>query len=203
MRLSGVVEAMEPDLELTLVRQLRAGESGAFDAIYESYNQRLFQFLRRMARDRDVAEDLLEETWLRLVRSSDELREDTRLGPWLFTVARNLYRSHCRSRLREEAYTSEFALLWPAEVSRSPHDLACMGQLEERLGAALDDLPPLYREAVLLVGVEGFSPSEAASVCGATAEALRQRLSRARAILAERLREEERVRVGGDVEVLP
>ena len=55
----------------------------------------------------------------------------------------------------------------------------------------------------LLVGVEGFSPSEAASVCGATAEALRQRLSRARAILAERLREEERVRVGGDVEVLP
>jgi len=44
-----------------------------------------------MARDRSVAEDLLEETWLRLVLSAEGLRADTRLGPWLFTVARNLY----------------------------------------------------------------------------------------------------------------
>lgn len=192
---------MQRDLEVELVRRLRIGDATAFDEIYDVYNRRLFQFLRRMSRDRSVAEDLLEETWLRLVRASVELRPDSRLEPWLFTVARNLYRSYCRSRLREEAYTSEFTLLWPSEAPRSPHDLACLGEFEARLEAALDDLPPLYREAVLLVGVEGFSPSEAAAVCGITAEALRQRLSRARAMLARRLRTEERLAI--QLEVAP
>lgn len=184
---------MERDLEVELIRRLQAGDAAAFDEIYDSYNRRLYQFLRRMARDHSVAEDLLEETWLRLVRSAVELRKDSRLEPWLFTVARNLYRSYCRSRLREEAYTAEFALLWPADAPRSPHDLACLDQFEARLEVALDDLPPLYRETLLLVGVEGFSPSEAAAVCGISSEALRQRLSRARAMLSQRLRTEVRV----------
>ena len=73
---------------------------------------------------------------------------------------------------------------WP-----SPFDVAAAGELERRVERALSTLSPQHREVVLLVGHEGLGPSDAALVCGISPEALRQRLSRARAILAEKLRE--------------
>ena len=99
---------MDPQSELALVKGLKAGEAAAFDAVYAIYNARLFTFLVRLIRNRDRAADLLEETWLRLVTHADRLRPDTRLGPWLFTVARNLYVSECRARVFE---ASDAALL--------------------------------------------------------------------------------------------
>ena len=63
-----------------------------------SSTARLFNFLARLSRRRDIAEDLLDETWLRFVDRAHKLKPDTRLGPFLFTVARNLYISYCRSR---------------------------------------------------------------------------------------------------------
>ena len=172
--------SVEPEIEVALVRRLRAGDSTAFDQIYAVFNNRLLSFLTRMARNRSIAEDLLEETWLRLVSSGEDLREDTRLGPWLFTVARNLYISYCRSRLRETAYTADLVLLWPGELPRTPFDMASFNELEERLEAAIAQLPPTYREAILLVCVEQLRPVDAAAVCGISAELLRQRLKRAR-----------------------
>jgi RNA polymerase sigma-70 factor, ECF subfamily len=178
---------MERNLEVALVGRLRAGDATAFNEIYDTLNPRLFSFLCRMANNRTVAEDLLGETWLRLVSGGGKLCEDTRLVPWLFTVARNLYISYCRSRAREHAYTSDLILLWPGELSRSPFDLAIFNEYEQRLEAALAELPSAYREVLLLVGEEGLRPADAAAVCGISAEAFRQRLSRARALLSKRL----------------
>ena len=171
---------MERELEVALVIRLRAGDISAFDEIYDVFNHRLLSFLTRMAKNRSVAEDLLEETWLRLVSSGGDLHVETRLGPWLFTVARNLYLSHCRSRAREHSYTADLILLWPGGLPQSPYDLASLNELEERLEAAIASLPPIYREVLLLVAVEQLRPVEAARVCGISPESLRQRLSRAR-----------------------
>ena len=77
---------MDRDSELELVTRLRAGDAAAFDAVHGAFNTRLFNFLARLSRRRDVAEDLLEETWLRFVDRAPRLRGDTRLGPFLFTV---------------------------------------------------------------------------------------------------------------------
>jgi RNA polymerase sigma-70 factor, ECF subfamily len=188
----GVIACMERNLEIALVGRLRTGDSAAFDEIYDALNPRVFSFLCRLARSRTVAEDLLGETWLRLVSVSGELREDTRLVPWLFTVARNLYISYCRSRAREQAYTSDMILLWPGELPRSPFELALFSEHEQRLEEALAELPAAYREVLLLVGSEGLRPTDAAAVCGISVEAFRQRLSRARAILSRRLEDSAR-----------
>src|SRR6184192_509926 len=182
---------MERDFEVVLVGQLRAGDLTAFDAIYDAYNPRLFSFLLRMTKNRAVAEDLLEETWLRLVSGGAGLAAATRLGPWLFTVARNLFLSYCRSRAREQAYTRDLISLWPSGFSRSPYDWALLSEFEQRLEAALGEMPPIYREVLLLVGFEGLQPGDAAAVCGITPEALRQRLSRGRTLLSQRLKAEE------------
>src|SRR5438128_7281054 len=94
---------VDRETELALVERLRQGDADAFDAVYAAFNTRLFTFLVRLSRRRDVAEDLLEETWLRLVKHARRLRADTKLGPWLFTVARNLHVSFARSRLLEDS----------------------------------------------------------------------------------------------------
>src|SRR5262245_41021217 len=91
-----VLTVVDRDSELALVARLRGGEAAAFDDVFAVFHTRLFNFLLRLSRRREVAEDLVEETWLRLVTRGSKLQEDTRLGPWLFTVARNLYVSHCR-----------------------------------------------------------------------------------------------------------
>jgi RNA polymerase sigma-70 factor (ECF subfamily) len=175
---------MDRETELALVGRLRDGDAAAFDVVYEEFRARLYTFLVRLSRSRDVAEDLAEEAWLRFVVSSARLRSDTRLGPWLFTVARNLYYSYCRSRALDESSAGGLIGLWPAGTPRpSPFEETAARELERRVERGLAALSSPYREALLLVGIEGLSPSEAAAVCGLTPEAFRQRLSRARASL--------------------
>jgi len=177
---------MDPESEFELVRRLRDGDVEAFDIVHAAFNARLFGFLARMTRNRHAAEDLVEETWLRLVRHADRLRPDTRLGPWLFTVARNLHIGRWRASVLEESHAAGLSL-WPAAPVPSPFDEAALSELELRIEAALAGLPASHREVLLLVAVEGLSAGDAATVCGISPEALRQRLKRARDLLARRL----------------
>src|SRR5215207_3912717 len=194
---------MDRETELELVQRLRLADSDAFDDVHEAFNARLFSFLARLSRSRDVAEDLLEETWLRVVANAARLREDTRLGPWLFTIARNLYVSYCRTRMLDSAAVASMSL-WPVlPYAPSPFEATAANELVRRVEAALAILPAMYREALLLVGSEGLTPVEAAAICGVRPEAMRQRLSRARTLLAAAL---EQAAEGGAVamgEVLP
>ena len=179
---------MDRETELELVRRLRESDTAAFDAVYRAMNVRLLTFLVRLSRSRDVAEDLLEETWLRLVAHASRLRPDTRLVPWLFAVSRNVHVSYCRSRLIEDMHAGSLIGLWPFGPDRpSPFEETAANELEGRLEAAIAALPERLREAVLLVAVEGMQPMEAAEICGITPEAMRQRVSRGRAALAQAL----------------
>ncbi len=176
---------VERQIELRLVARLKDGDAAAFEAVYEAYRPRLFGFLVRLSRRRDVAEDLLEETWLRLVARAGELRDDTRLGPWLFMVARNLHASWRRSRALEAERVAVLAPCWPEpERGESPFEATARSETERRIEAALARLPLRDREVLLLVAVEGLAPVAAAASCGLTPEALRKRLQRARERLA-------------------
>jgi len=181
---------MDRDSELQLVGRLRQRDPDAFEAVHTEYHARLYRFLARLSNSRDIAEDLLEETWLRLVSYAPRLRPDTCLGPWLFTVARNLHASYRRSRSLEDSGAAEAAGLWACGApTPSPIEIAECSETERRIVSALASLSTPYREALLLVAVEGLRPSEAAAVCGISPEAMRQRLSRARAWLNQRLTE--------------
>ncbi|HXW05069.1 MAG TPA: RNA polymerase sigma factor [Vicinamibacterales bacterium] len=141
-----------------------------------------------MCRRRDVAEDLLEETWLRLVKHARRLRPDTRLAPWLFTVARRLHVSHVRSRILEDSAIAGLMTLWPVGTEcASPFAAVAVDELQRRIERALAAMPAASREVLLLIGVAGLDQAEAAQICSVTPEALRQRLSRARASLGRAL----------------
>jgi RNA polymerase sigma factor (sigma-70 family) len=170
--------------EAALVERLRRGEAAAFDAVYNAHRARLFTFLSGLAGQRALAEDLLQETFLRLARSAFRLAPDTRLAPWLYRVARNLFLSQRRWARRELERLGRLELL-PVPANPTPLEHAAAGQLEQRVSAALACLPAAHREVLLLATAGRLEPGEIAEVLDLTPEAARQRLSRARTALAE------------------
>lgn len=175
--------------------RLRAAEASAFDLAYARYRAPLFAFLVRLTGRRWLAEDLLQETWLRLARGATDLAPDTRLRPWLYTVARNLFISYRRWAVLDTDRLRDLGL-WPGRSSETETPFARLvaSETELQLERALARLPLEHREVLLLVAVEQLEPHEAALVLNVKPEALRQRLSRARGILKKELERKARSR---------
>jgi RNA polymerase sigma-70 factor (ECF subfamily) len=173
-----------PASDTELVAGLRAGDTEAFDAAYARHAPRLFRFLVHLCARRHVAEDVLQETWLKLATHAPELRPETELGAWLFTVARNgwLSRARVESRVVELGSAGERAAPEPTPESR-----AVASSAVRALERALSALGNGDREILLLVGVEEMSPATARAVLGLGEVAFRQRLHRARSRLASEL----------------
>lgn len=116
-----------------------------------------------------------QDPWREGDRYARRLRPDSRLGPWLFTVARHVHASYCRSRLLEDSHAGGLLGLWPhGRPGQSPFEAVKASETGRRMATARASLPLAYREALLLVVVEGLRHSEAAEICGVTAEAMRR-----------------------------
>ena len=182
-----------PPSDRELVARLRARDAAAFDALYARYAGRLWSFLRRLATRADVAEDLFQDTWLGVARAAPTLAEDTDLDAWLFTVARNRFRSHLRWRAFDRVRQALVATT-PAPRPRPPDEEAEARADVRRLERALAGLAPAHREVLLLAGTEDFDGRQLAEILGVGHDAVRKRLSRAREELARRLEDDD----GGD-----
>ncbi len=185
--MTGQIATSEPSPERELVDRLRRGDPAAFDHVYAAYHLRLFSFLLRLSGRRDTAEDLAQETWIKLATAAPRLREDTSLAPFLFTIARNAFVSHRRWAMLDLSRVVTFGLEVVSTAATEPtpeihHERARTIALLE---AALQRVPLASREVLLLVGVEGMDQDEVARMLGLSYDALRQRLSRARTQLAE------------------
>ena len=176
-------------MEATWVEGLRRGDPAAFDAVFAAYRKRVFGYLVRMTRRRDIAEDLLQETFVMVARHGRSLRADTKLAAWLFTIAHRKFVSWTRAAAVRRQLAGDFPEREPAAPDRSPLEALADSQVQLALERAFAQLPDTYREVALLVGVEGLAPAEAAEVLGLRGDAVRQRLARARAHLATALGE--------------
>jgi RNA polymerase sigma-70 factor (ECF subfamily) len=180
-----------PTTDPDLLGRLRRGDERAFDAVYAAHKDALYRFLARMCGRRDLAEDLFQETWVRLARHAARLRDDTDLRAWLYAVARNLCRSHARWAVLDARAVEALGRWWYLDARPPPDDQAASSAAVARLAAAFGMLPARHREVLALVAGEGLGQDDAARILGITHEAARQRLARARAALARRLEPED------------
>ncbi|HEX2660215.1 MAG TPA: RNA polymerase sigma factor [Polyangia bacterium] len=174
-----MVDAAGDDaLEGALIDRLRRGDRGAFRMLYARYAQATFRFLRRLCGQRDVAEDLHQETWLRVARHHRNLWPDSDVRAWIFAIARNTFASS-RRRATAGAPARDDAA---DRTTTADVDPTCVD-----LERALMRLPEAQREILLLIGVEGLEIARVAIILELREDAVRQRLSRARAALAAAL----------------
>jgi RNA polymerase sigma-70 factor (ECF subfamily) len=169
-----------------LVLRLRQQRPGAFDDVYLRYREPIWRFLHRLCGRQDVAEDLFQDTWLAVARNAHRLREDSQLLPWLYTIARNKHRNAVRFRLVDRK-RREGAMVEPVERPLEPDVETEARRHAAKVELAFESLPDAYREVLLLFLVEGLSTETVAGVLGLREDAVRKRLSRARAELARKL----------------
>ncbi len=130
----------------------------------------------------DHADDLVQETLLRALSNLDKFQPGTSLQAWTFTILRNLFHSEYRKRRRE---VEDADGLHASRLATIPDQNAHLDF--EDFQIALAHLAPDQREALLLIGAEGFSYEEAAAICRTKVGTVKSRVNRARRRLAERL----------------
>ena len=182
---------------------LREGRPQAFLAVYQHYRVRIYSFLLRLCGRRDQADDLLQDTFVQLARHATRLPPETRLAPWLYTVARNRYLNQRRTaRARwEQLRTWLGGQREPIEdVLSCPQHVASQRRAIAQIEQAIQKLAPTLREVILLVCIEELEQDQAAQILGIAPAALRKRLERGRAQLRALLEEPERGTHDGPVD---
>jgi RNA polymerase sigma-70 factor (ECF subfamily) len=168
------------------------GDESAFDVLFRRWSGRVLRFLERMIREPAVAEELLQETFLRVHRAREKWEPSARFSTWLFTIASNLALNELRRPFRRSVHESTDADRegTPLElVADAPavDEVAHARRLGGEVERALASLPARQRAALLLAAVEGLSYAEVAASLETSPQSVKALVHRARATLAEQL----------------
>jgi RNA polymerase sigma-70 factor (ECF subfamily) len=172
-----------------------APESDPFAAEALALLDALYGTALRLTRDADRAQDLVQDTYLKAFRARARFTEGTNLKAWLFTILHNTWRNRQRDRARTRIDFDSEAVEAAAETVsdvrasavESPEALLLRAGLDVELRAALDRLPPAFREAVWLRDVEELSYQEVAQVLAIPVGTVMSRISRGRRQLVQEL----------------
>ena len=170
----------------------QGGDESAFDRLFERWAGRLLHFLERIVREPAVAEELVQETFLRVHRARERYRPEARFSTWLYTIASNAARNELRRPFRKAPHTST-----DEEREGPPLELAATGRPIEdvvharREGAAvevaLETLPERQRAALWLCAVEGLSYAQIAESLETSEKSVKALVHRARTALAKQM----------------
>jgi RNA polymerase sigma-70 factor (ECF subfamily) len=169
------------------------GNMVAFDLLVDRYYDRLYVYLYRFLKDSDMAEDLLQETFLRVWKKRNEFRNIASFSTWIYTIAGNLARSEWRRRKRwrmlrlgpsEKEEEPDFELPHPG---LAPDSAAENRMAVEDLVRELEKLPERYRQVVILRDIQGMTYEEIAGIVQVPVGTVKSRLNRGRLILQEKL----------------
>jgi RNA polymerase sigma-70 factor, ECF subfamily len=172
-----------PDDDQQLLERARSGEAAALEELLQRHQSQVYRFGMKMCRDPEDAKDVLQETLLTVARGVRDFRGSSSVSTWLYTIAR----SFCVKKRRKSKYAPQGAassLDGDAEQVVDPGKAAdealASKQVERALEGAIASLEPMYREVLLLRDVEGLTAPEVARVTGASIQAVKSRLHRAR-----------------------
>jgi len=174
------------DSDEELMARFCQGEAAAFDALFQRYSRPVHGYLTRLTGSAAAADDLVQLTFLSLVRARGRFQPGARLKPWLYAIATNAARDNQRRNKRPEELTAEGEL--PTAVAAEapgPRDTG----LERTVQRALELLPEGQRVPIMLHRFEGMSFAEIAESMGLTESAVKVRAHRGYARLRELLAE--------------
>ena len=192
--------SLEKEAEVGLARELLAGNLGAFDRFVEGFRSRLFQYTLLVCGHREDAEEVAQDTLLKVFESFEQLREPEHVRAWVFRIARNA----CLMKRRKSVFAppQELSLdeLMPAMnqsggerrleiVDRSslPDAQVLAGELRQALEDAIGSLPLIYKTVLLLRDVEELSTEETAQILDTSPDVVKTRLHRARLAVRQKL----------------
>jgi len=187
------VERQNLDTNDVIARHL-AGDERAFGEILQRYRSRLLSFIYRMIGDRERAEDLVQEAFIRIHRHLHRFDSTRKFSTWAYTIASNLAKNELRNRSRNPLVYYQSARARGDEDQRPlqfedatsrPDDMYANRHLRELVDATVERLSPAHREVFVLRELQGKSYEEIAAVTQCNLGTVKSRLNRARAGFAE------------------
>ncbi|MGE3525065.1 MAG: RNA polymerase sigma factor [Gemmatimonadales bacterium] len=169
--------------ESELIQQVLAGDAGAERELYDRFVDRVFRLAFRMAGDGDLAQDFVQETFIRVFGRLESFRGESALGTWITSVAISVCLNGLRKvkRFRQREIELDEAVAVAGGPRRAEPDL------KTRLTAAIDALPEGYRTVFVMHDVEGYTHEEIGAALGVQSGTSKAQLFRARARLRESL----------------
>ena len=190
MRITSMVGATALSLEGLVavdadVVRLRRGDLNALSELITRYQNRLYRYLLRIVRQPAEAEDLFQQTWLRVVEKIRSFDASRNFDAWLFTLARNLAIDHLR-RIRPESLDEPLANSWHSEnvadrissKDHTPLDHALAAERRTEISEAMAGLPMIYREVLTLRFEDEMKIEEIAQVTAVPVSTAKSRLRR-------------------------
>ncbi|MBV9774305.1 MAG: sigma-70 family RNA polymerase sigma factor [Gemmatimonadetes bacterium] len=172
-----------------VVAQFLAGEKLAFDELVERYQTRLLNFVYRTTGDRERAEDLVQETFIRVYRHLHRFDQTKKFSTWIYTIASNLAKNELRNRSRNPLVlfqaikknwdADQRPLEWEDNTYR-PDDLFRKRHLRRMVESVVSELPEHHRTVFVLREMEGKTYEEIADITGCNLGTVKSRLNRAR-----------------------
>ena len=173
-----------------LVDQARAGDLSAFNQLVELYQDYLYAMTLRMVRQRDVAEDAVQEAFFSAYRNLDRFSGSS-FRAWLTRIAINAAHDILRKQKRRpsEPYPEWEDEAWqpPAPASEGPEQVSLVGQQRSAMARAMASITDDQRTAIILYDVQGYDYGEIASLTGVSVGTVKSRIHRGRLALRERL----------------
>jgi len=186
-----LVTPMESEAS-AIARGLRRRDPDLLDRLIEEYQHRLLRYLVYLTGNRELAEDLFQETWIRVLERGHQYDGRHEFSTWLYAVARNLTIDYLRRKnpvsldgLMED---EERAPGEPADTRPEAWEVVAQHEQAERINSALISIPAEYRETVVLRFQEGLALEEIATVTGAPVGTVKSRLYRGLNMLMSRLK---------------
>lgn len=167
-------------------------ESNEFEKLVEPIKNKVYSFLSRMCNDPIRAEDMLQETLINAYDKLPTFEKRSKFSTWLFQIAAN----NCLMLKRKERAQNTQSLeldtehsLDPVDTANDPHDLMEKTEIKEYLNEALQKIPEIYRAAVVLKDIEGFTAEEIAEMLSISLPNAKARILRGRQMLSKQLKD--------------
>lgn len=182
----------------TLIERLQAGDDSAVAELAREYGTRVYQLALRYTRNKEDAEEVVQDVLLKVRDKIDAFRGDAALSSWIYRITFNTAMSRLRSTRSSRYYevpeegtsSGEDGLLRttePADWTNLGDDVVHRREMRDALRTAVAELPPIYRAPVILRDLRGLSTEEASRQLKVKDQTLKSRLHRGRLILRERL----------------
>jgi len=162
--------------------RLKARDPGVIDDVVDQYKEPLFAFIVRMVNNYDAAEDIFQETWIRVIRHINSFRGEAKFSTWLFQIARNAY----KDTLRKKKYLCYVSLEEADELTCEPTVDAANINKMEHVRKIVAGMPIKMKEAVVLRYYHDLKIKEISEILGCSAGTVKSRISRGSAIIRKK-----------------
>ncbi|MFH0735612.1 MAG: sigma-70 family RNA polymerase sigma factor [bacterium] len=180
--------------EETLIKNAQSGDQKALAELVKKYEQTVYNFAFKICRNKDKAENTMQETFLSMVKSLNQFSGKSKLSTWLYTIISNhcLMQARSSSKFNFPLYDDNNEIINEGEIAEwnvVPDKIMENNELKKHLDNAIKNLSPEYRIVFLLRDVEELSTEETSKITNLSIAAVKSRLHRARAFLRNELNE--------------